>query len=194
MSSGSKFSVRVLSGVLVWGLFAQASQAIVVSVTASNADAYFGSQSDAYQDSNPTGLNPWSAIGAGPYLGTSLPAGVPAPPGGNTPPSNITPIAPSPSVSSFNDGFGNQATSVISGVVAPGVGTMDDAQIALGMRLVQSGTASYAYEQVNYSADFSLANVSNSAGFVSGAADSLVTRSYFVSGTVRACTSILAAK
>jgi hypothetical protein len=73
---------------------------------------------------------------------------------------------------------------VISAYAAPGVGTMDDAQIALSMRLVQVGTASYAYEQVNYSADYALANAPNSAGFISGALATVVTRSYAVSGTV----------
>ena len=152
--------IRFLCTVVAWTLATGLSHATVLGVSASNVDAYFGSQSDTYQASNPTGLNPWTPIGPGPYLGSSLP-GVPAAPGGNTPPSNVTPFGGTPSSSNFNDGFGNQATSAIVGYSGSPVGVVDDAQIALSMRLVQSGSTQYAYEQLNYSADYSLLNVVN---------------------------------
>jgi PEP-CTERM motif-containing protein len=184
MKSKHNWSIRLfcLGLASVWAV--PTARATVTGVSASNVDAYFGSQNDAYQDSNPTGLNPWSPIGPGPYFGTSLPPGVPAAPGGNTAPSNVTPFAPTPSTSSFNDGAGNTAISKIVAVAAPGSGTMNDVQINLAMVLNQTGTAAYAYEQLNYTADFTLANTPNSAGFLSGALASTVNRSFFVAGTV----------
>ncbi len=170
-------SCTALAGALV----AATADASVTGVTASNVDAYFGSLSDGYQDSNPTGLAPWPAVGPGPYGGTFLP-GVPAFPAGSVAPSNVTPFAPSASASSFNDGFGNLAVSKILGY-AGGGNTIDDAQIALSMFLTQVGTT-YAYEQLNYDIDYGVAATVNSDGTATGPAGTIVTRSFAVSGTV----------
>jgi PEP-CTERM motif len=182
MRTYQRLSCRLSYFALAWIFAAGVSQGAIVGVSASNADAYFGSQSDVYQASNPTGLNPWTPVGLGPYFGTALP-GVPAPPGGNSVPSNVTPLAPSPATASFNDGSGNLANSTIVALVTPPGNNMNDAQIALSMQLTQSGST-YAYEQVNYSADYSLTNGPNGAGFISGVLAGNVSRSYAVSGTV----------
>jgi PEP-CTERM motif len=164
------------------------ARAVVIGVSASNVDAYFGSQNDAYQNSNPT-AGAWSPIGPGPYAGPALPAGVPAAPAGNVAPSNVTPFGGSPSSSSFNDTAGNLANSAIVAFVGGPNSLMDDAQIALTMSLNQTAPASgpsYAYEQLNYSADFALLNTVNTAGVLNGVVGSNVTRSFSVSGSVAA--------
>ncbi len=164
-----------------------ASWAAIIGIPNSNVDAYFGSLSDAYQDSNPLVASwPASPILLLPpppaaYALTSVPGTSPNP---NVTPSNITTFAPALSFSSFNDTFGNTATSTIVGFIGSS-GTMDDAQIGLQMVLNQSASSTtYAYEQLNYSIDYSLANTPNTAGFVSGLLTSPVTRTFAVSGGV----------
>ena len=164
-----------------------ASWAAIIGIPNSNVDAYFGSQSDAYQDSNPLVASwPTSPILLLPpppnaYALTSVPGTSPNP---NLTPSNITPFAPTSSFSSFNDGSGNTATSAIVGSIGS-TGTMDDAQIGLQMVLNQSASGpGYTYEQLNYSIDYSLVNTPNTAGFVSGLLTSAVTRTFAITGSV----------
>lgn len=168
-------------------LLPSAGWAAIIGTPNSNVDAYFGSQSDAYQDSNPlAGSWPASPILAFPpppiaYALTSVPGTSPNP---NVVPSNITPFSPTASFSSFNDSSGNTATSGIVGFIGS-TNTMDDAQIGLQMVLNQSSSSpGYVYEQLNYSIDYSLANTPNTAGFISGLLTSLVTRTFSVSGSV----------
>ena len=160
--------------------------AAVTGIPNSNVDAYFGSQSDAYQDSNPLGAAPWPAspiLLSPPPPSTYFLAAIPgSPPNPNTTPSNVTTFAPALSTSGFNDGFGNQALSRILGF-AGSTGTMDDAQIGMNMFLTQ-GSTGYAYEQLNYSIDYALANTPNAAGFLSGLLTSAVTRSFAITGSV----------
>ncbi len=176
--------VMMFVGVALFGT----AQAQVTGITGSDVSAFFGSQSDVVQVSNPIGLNPWPPAGPNPplfYSSISQLPGVPAPPAGNVPPSNVTPFAPTPSPSSFNDGFGNTATSTILGSVTALSLTADDAQVNLvagGMTLTES-TGGYAYEQLNYDIDYTVSNVVNATGTV-GTLSGLVTRSYSVSGTI----------
>ncbi len=164
-----------------------AGWAAITGIPNSNVDAYFGSQSDAYQDSFPlVGAWPASPILLLPpppaaYSLTMVPGTSPNP---NVAPSNVTPFAPAPSVASFNDGLGNTATSSIVGSFGS-TGTMDDAQIGLSMVLNQNASSTtYTYEQLNYSIDYALANTPNTAGFLSGLLTSPVTRTFAVSGAV----------
>lgn len=160
--------------------------ASIIGMPNSNVDAYFGSQNDAYQASNPA-AGSWAAspvlLGVPPpsaYALTNVPGTSPNP---NVTPSNVTPFATTPSISSFNDGFNNTAYSAIVGYIGSGNFLMDDAQIGLKMTLTQSSLG-YAYEQINYSIDYDLANTPNTAGFLSGLLTSTVTRSFGISGTV----------
>jgi hypothetical protein len=175
----------VCLGLLSTVLLASAAQAQVVSVGGSNVDALFGSQNDSYQRSNPIGLNPWPAAGPNPpaFYGTvnQLP-GVPSPPAGNVTPSNVMPFSPTNSTSFFNDGFGNTASSAISGFISGSAGTADDAQVGLFMTLAQSA-GGYAYEQLNYDIDFNVSSLVNATG-TAGTLAGIVTRSFGVSGSV----------
>jgi PEP-CTERM motif-containing protein len=183
MHSLHRWLTRLLCVAIAWSFAGNASQALIVSVGPSNVDTFFGSQSDAYQNSNPV-AGSWSAIGPGPYAGPGLPAGVPAAPAGNVVPSNITPLAPTPSISSFNDGGGNLANSGIVAYVGGPNSLVDDAQIGMFMNLTQTGSSAYAYEQLNYAADYSLTNIVDAAGVLTGASPSNVSRSFAISGSV----------
>ncbi len=179
------FRLVVCLGSLSAILFSSVARAQVTAVAGSNVDAFFGSQNDGYQVSNPTGLNPWPPAGPNSpaFYGTinQLP-GVPSPPAGNVPPSNVTPFSPTNSTSFFNDGFGNTANSAISGFISGSSGTADDAQVGLFMTLAQSA-GGYAYEQLNYDIDFNVSSSVNATG-TAGTLPGLVTRSFIVSGSV----------
>ena len=180
-------------GLLAGISFLSTAQAQVTSIAGSNVDAYFGSLADGYQVSNPAGFNPWPAAGPNPpaFYGTinQLP-GVPSPPTGSTAPSNVTPFWPFNSTSFFNDGFGNTASSAISGFVTAGPGTADDAQVGLFMTLNQT-SGGYAYEQLNYVIDYNVSSLVNTTG-TAGTLPGLVTRSYSISGNVNSSAGFVA--
>lgn len=174
-------------GLLSVALFLQSAQAQVTTVAGSNADSLFGSQNDVYQASAPIGLNPWSPVGFNPpafYATISQLPNIPGPPPGNVAPSNVTPFSPFNATGNFNDGFGNTASSAISGFVFGSSGTADDAQIGLFMTLNQA-SGGYAYEQINYDIDFNVSSTVNSTG-TAGTLPGLVNRSYTVTGSVGA--------
>ncbi len=178
----------ILGAILLWSGSGMDARANVTGVITSNVDAYFGSQSDANQDRFPLSLPPtWIPVGLGPYSLTStfLIASAP-PPLGNVAPSGLTPFSGAGSFSSFFDVPGNMASSLITGFATPTIPSpIDDAQIGLSMSLTQVGApSSYAYEQLNYSIDYSLTNTLNSAFQLTGVVGSFVSRSYNVSGTV----------
>jgi len=172
-------------GFITGVVLSSTARAQVTSIAGSNVDAYFGSLNDTNQVSNPIGLNPWPAAGPNPppFYGTinQLP-GVPSPPTGSAPSSNVSPFSPINSTSFFNDGFGNTASSAISGFIAGSTGTADDAQIGLFMTLTQT-TGGYAYEQLNYDIDFNVSSLVNTTG-TAGTLPGLVTRTFTVSGSV----------
>ncbi len=166
-------------------LLGSTARAQVTAVAGSNAEFYFGSQNDAYQVSNPTGLNPWPAAGPNPpafYSTITQLPGVPAPPLGNVVPSNVYPFSPINATGNFNDGFGNTAGSAIAGFISGSSGTADDAQVGLFMTLTQTA-GGYAYEQINYDIDFNVTNIVNATG-TAGTLPGLVSRAFTVSGTV----------
>jgi hypothetical protein len=162
------------------------TRAAINSVLTSNVDAYFGSQSDGYQDRFPLSLpSSWPAVGSGPYpvTATYVITSAPPPPASLIP-TNVTPFGGAGSLTNFADVPGNSALSFIQGYIAAPGNTIDDAQIALKMQINQVGASSYAYEQLDYNIDYSLVNTPNSAGFISGVLPGLVTRAYSVSGNV----------
>ena len=180
-------STLLVSTAIALAVSATLARANVTSVITSNVDAYFGSQSDVNQVSNPAGFNPWPAVGAGPYplTATYLISTLP-PPSGSLTPSGVTPFSGAGSFSSFADVPGNMASSTIAGFATPTLpNPIDDAQISLTMSLTQVGLpVKYAYEQLNYSIDYGLTNTVNSAGTFNGVVGSFVSRSFNVSGTV----------
>ncbi len=162
------------------------AQAQVTGTLGSDVTTYFGSQADSYQMSNPAGPA-WTPVGNNPppyYASIPQLPNVPSPPGGNVTPSNVTPFAPISSTSSYNDGYGDTASSTILGAVGPPY-TAQGAMVELlggGMTLTET-VGQYAYEQVNFDIDFSVANFVNVFG-TAGTLGGVVTDSYAVSGLV----------
>jgi hypothetical protein len=156
-----------------------AAHAAILTLMDSNVDAYFGSQSDAVQISDPPVLAPWPPVGPGPYLGTALP-GVPGPPGSTAGPPypggiNV-PFSPAPHKSAFNDTLLNSANSLIVGGIN-GIGaTTNDATLNANMNLTQTA-GGYAYEQIDFGIDYNVAVGAVTQG-------SLVSRGFMVTGNV----------
>lgn len=168
----------VLAFALAATMFIRIADAQPVVVTGSNVTAYFGSQNDAFQASDPTGSS-WPAVGTGssPYNTLTALPGVPAPPGGIAGAYTANTFSPTASVSNFNDGFGNFAQSSIVGVAGT-TQTVDDGIVNAAMFLNQTGTpTNYAYEQLNYEIDFLV----SPGAILTG---TTVTRSFSVVGSV----------
>ena len=187
MKTLHKSALLFAAAALTCTLIPNAGHAAITGVTASNVDAYFGSQNDAFQDRFPLSLpSSWLPVGPGPYpiTQTFLIASAP-PPLATLTPSNVTPFNGFGSFSSFADVPGNNAFSLIQGFVGSLGDFIDDAQIALVMSINQVGSSSYAYEQISYNIDYSLVNSPNSQGFLSGVlSPATVTRSFAVFGSV----------
>ena len=184
MKSIQRQFTLVLSAALAWAVSTPVAHATVSGISASNADAYFGSQSDANQASNGVIVPPWTPVGPGPVpTGTTFLPGIPAIPSPSATPAGLNPFAFTPSNANFSDVPGNIAQSSIVGLIGGPNSVIDDAQIAMSMYLNQVGTQ-YAYEQINYAIDYSLTNTLNSAGTLNGANGGFVSRSFNVSGNV----------
>ena len=150
MNTIPRKSTLALGTALALAVSATLARANVTSVITSNVDAYFGAQSDVYQDRFPLSLPAsWAPVGSGPYPLTStyLITSAP-PPSGSLTPSGVTPFSGAGSFSSFADGLGNAASSTITGFATPTLpNPIDDAQISLNMSLTQVGLpVKYAYE------------------------------------------------
>src|SRR4051794_38913922 len=95
----------VLYCAAVVGIFsATAARAAINSIPDSNVDAYFGSQSDGFQDRFPLSLpSSWATVGPGPYpvAATYLIASAPPPPATLTP-SNVTPFGGAGVINNFS--------------------------------------------------------------------------------------------
>ena len=175
----------LLTATVVLIPFLQSSPAAVTGVATSNVDAYFGALSDANQQFSPgaPGSPTWPAVSTGgpPPYGAALP-GVPGPQLGNVANSNANPFS-SPYISSFSGGGSSSIAKIQAIATGSPLSSPDDAQINLSMVLNQTGST-YAYQQLNYAADFTLTNTSNSAGIVTGVNNGISTRSFFVTGSV----------
>jgi len=129
-----------------------------MSLLDSGVQAYFGSQGAVYEASDPV-VSPWTAPGLGPYTpGSPLP---------NIPGAPTPLVYPSPSgnafggggyTSNFNDAF-SQPTTASSTILAyanPSPAVTSDANIQIpSWTLAQSpGSPSYAYEQLDFAADY----------------------------------------
>ena len=146
---------------LVFG-FVAGAQAQVVTRSGDDVQAMFASQSDAYQDSDPTAIV-FGPAGVGPYTtGVGLPflplaptASIAAPTGGNA-------FAGGGWTSIFNDLAGSgsftMAQSTIDDNVAATPAFTADISIAIpAWRLFQApGATGYAYEQLNFGSNYLL--------------------------------------
>jgi len=157
-----KRSRFVAAAVSVLAMFATAHSASAISLYLidSGVQAYFGSQGAGYEASDPVGST-WTAPGAGPYTpGSPLPnlPAVPTPIVFPSPQGN-TFGGPTGDTSTFNDAFVGGPTTATSNIAAnfnasPTV--VSDAYISIpSWNLTQSPTApSYAYDQLNFVADY----------------------------------------
>src|SRR5262249_50061563 len=152
----------LLAAMFALSAWAQTSLGQIQSISSSNVEGYFGSQSDVVQQAEGPTIPPWGVNGPGFYPITGVPNVPPLYPSFPNPllsmPSNI-PFAPGGHAlaSAFLD---NQTTTasynIIGGVTGAGTLT-EDAYVDLGapgtvgLFLKQPPTATgYAYEQVNF--------------------------------------------
>jgi hypothetical protein len=140
------------------GFIAADANGQTITRTGSGVEARFASQSDAYQDSDPTGLTPFSPVGPGLYPGSAPLPGLPAAPVASIIPPGGNPFANGGWSSLFNDGAPNptKAQSVIDDFISATPTVTSDIRIAIpGWRLFQVPTATgYAYEQLNFGTNY----------------------------------------
>ena len=157
--NAAALSVAAVVGISNLAIPGKASGASL-SLLDSGVQAYFGSQGPVYEASDPV-VAAWTPPGLGPY-----PSGLPLP---NLPAAPTPLVFPSPSgnafggagyTSNFNDVFSQPTTasSTIQAYYNPSPAVTSDASIQIpSWTLAQSaGSPSYAYEQLNFAADYSL--------------------------------------
>ncbi len=170
--------IAILTVALSLTVLASTSRAQIAGMLSSDAEGFFGTQSDFFQASEAPLTPPWAASGVGPYPLTG-PANVPALYGGFPNPvfpivPNISYAAPAGHAKVFGpDSQGTRADYFLKGgYLGSGVNTKD-AYVSLGsfgsaggMHLAQPSTATgYAYEQTNFAMDYLV----GSGGLVGGA-------------------------
>jgi hypothetical protein len=153
--------MAILPAVAVLSLLAERARAgAIASLASSGWEAMFSSESDAYQEGTPTGLTPFTPnLGYGPYSPAPL-SNLPAPPTASGPlPGNSM-----GSVYLFFDGYPSLLGEETSGsaninntVVANPSYTSDEGISTFFDGLIQQPNAGgYAYEQINFGANYSL--------------------------------------
>ncbi|MEI8196225.1 MAG: PEP-CTERM sorting domain-containing protein [Phycisphaerae bacterium] len=151
-------SIRTILAVAVAAGAASAAQATIAPV-GSGVDAFFGSQGTGYMASNPSYVFTPPASGPLYVAGTPLP-GVPAPPTPMVTTAFGNPFQVISSTSFFSDGLPLTTRTVAASKIVDNynpVGTLvQDAAIDIPFwRLHQAAGASlYAYEQLNFYADY----------------------------------------
>ncbi len=172
MKSVSWRFIALVGAVLILSAFARHSHAQITNIISSDAEAFFGSMSDGYQQSEPPISPPWPAVGFSlPYLPSGLPAGSVPPLYAGYLESGIpraeydSPfrlrLATHPAVHS-NDGNDHGRTIYIFGGIGAQVGAYTrNAYVRLGnnsanlMYLNQPASATgYAYEEVQFAIDY----------------------------------------
>ncbi|HTW94172.1 MAG TPA: PEP-CTERM sorting domain-containing protein [Tepidisphaeraceae bacterium] len=159
MKRGSIGGFAFLAGVgFAMLAYSRPARATTSFVLQSDVQAYFGSQTNVYEASNPTVL-PWPAPPVGPYAPHNPLAGVPAPPVAPVWPGSISGNAFSPLYTgNFNDGL-TPPTSATFAILAhnnPSPTLVSNDHINLpAMSLVQNaGAPGNAYEQLDFEVDY----------------------------------------
>jgi PEP-CTERM motif len=187
----AKLRCNIAAGGAVAALIlgAQTSQGAITGIISSDVEGFFGTTSDAYQQSEGPITPPWAPVGfALPYG----PAGLPLPPlyaGYPNPTFPITPNIPFPAPAGhapggpFTDGTTYADYHIYGGIGGAGTYTRN-AYARLGnntatlMYLSQPASAlGYAYEEEEFAIDYSV----NAAGLMAGA--TLGTRPYLIYGS-----------
>jgi hypothetical protein len=179
----------VLGAALALATCARTSRAQILSTYNSDVEGFFGSQSDAFQQSELPISPTWPASGPGFYPVTGVPN---VPPLYATFPNPVFPVTTNIPFDAplghtlgtpFTDGTTSASYNIYGGFNGPGTGT-GDAYVdlgplgAAGMYLNQPASATgYAYEQANFAIDYSV-------GALGLAASNVAVRPYVVAGNV----------
>jgi hypothetical protein len=144
-----RFLVPV-AGSLLLSFLAPAAQGQVITRNGDGVEALFASQSEAYKDSDPTGIL-WGLAGIGPYTAGSPLPGLPAAPTPSITPASGNAFAGGGWSSLFNDLAGTNsytaAQSIIDDNISATPTVTSDVSIAIpGWRLYQAPLATgFAY-------------------------------------------------
>ncbi len=152
--------LAAFTAVVLIGLLAAHAQGQTITPQGSTVEAMFGSQSDAYQASDPAGLVPFGPAGSGTYT-YSLPLNnMPAITASPSPPSGGNPFAGGGYSSYFNDGNGTWAASMINDSIASTPSYTSDINITIPYAQLYQATIAtgYAYEQLSFGSDYLLTN------------------------------------
>lgn len=150
---------RVLSAAVFLGLLTVAAQAQTITRVGDGVQAFFASQGNGYQASDPL-FGPFGAALVGPYsVGLVLPT-LPAAPTASLTPASGNPFAGVSYTSIFNDGQPlasvAMAQSTIDDFISGTPTFTSDVRISIpGWRLFQAAGASlWAYEQINFGSNY----------------------------------------
>jgi len=155
-------AVRLLvpvAGSLLVCFLASAAQGQVITRNGDGVEAMFASQSEAFKDSDPTGIL-WGLAGSGPYAAGSPLPGLPPVPTASITPASGNPFAGGGWTSLFNDLAGTNtntaAQSIIDDNISATPTVTSDVSIAIpAWRLYQAPLATgFAYEQLNFGSNY----------------------------------------
>lgn len=152
-------AARALTAAAFVGLLAAAAQGQIITRNGDGTNAFFASQSDVYQDSDPTGAI-FGPAGLGPYTAGLVLPGLPAAPVASLTPTVGNPFAGGGWTSLFNDGLPvatyAAAQSTIDDIISSTPLVTSDVSIAIpAWRLFQAaGATGYAYEQINFGSNY----------------------------------------
>jgi hypothetical protein len=151
--------LTTFAGTLVFCLLAPAAEGQVITRNGDGVEAMFASQSEAFKDSDPTGIT-WGLAGVGPYAaGAPLP-GLPPVPTPSITPASGNAFAGGGWTSLFNDLAGintfTAAQSIIDDNISATPTVTSDVSIAIpAWRLYQAPAATgFAYEQLNFGSNY----------------------------------------
>ena len=154
------FSIQCVLAIAVVAGGACAAHAAITQ-GGSGVDAFFGSQGTAIQATNPNTLPPFTSPGTGPLYTAGLPLpSLPAPPTPLVMTSFGNPFQPTASTSTFNDGgspvdFAAAKSTIADNYNPLGTSVADVAIDIPYWRLEQGpGAPLYAFEQLNFYADY----------------------------------------
>ena len=189
MNTGFRFGIFTIASLVALIAGARTSQGQITNVISSDVEGFFGSSSDAYQQSEGPITPPWAAVGFSlPHGPTALPSIPPLYAGYPNPVSPITANIPFPSPAGhapsgpFTDGTTYADYHIYGGYYGAGAYTRN-AYARLGnststlMFLSQPSTAvGYAYEEEQFAIEYSV----GPSGLLAGA--TLGNRPYLVYG------------
>jgi hypothetical protein len=149
----------ILAVSLACCFLSSAAHAQTITRNGDGVKAMFASQSEAFKDSDPTGIV-WGLAGVGPYAAGSPLPGLPPAPTPSITPAGGNPFAGGGWSSLFNDLAGptnyTAAQSIIDDNISATPTVTSDVSIAIpAWRLLQAPAATgYAYEQLNFGSNY----------------------------------------